>query len=134
MTVDPARIMKIREDLETATLRINPLIQRAESAFSKIGPGFPASVLLERVPPRRGKKGPHYLHKLWLRRHGTSWRLFVESCPEDMSKTPTFSLLETSSRRLRLLALKALPELEAALFPNSGGRSASPVSARPRRS
>lgn len=135
MTVDHARLKKVREDLEAITLKINPLILRAEAAFSRLGPKFPAAVLLERVPPRRGKRGPHYLHRLWLRRHGTSWRMFVESCPEDISRAPTFSPLETSSRRLRLLALEALPELEVALFPSSAKRtSASPVSTTPRRS
>lgn len=101
----------------------------------KAGPPFPAFVLLERAAPRRGKRGPHSLRKLWLRRHETSWRLFVESGPEDISRRSTFSLLETSSRRIRLLALKALPELERALFPSSAGMpSASSASTTPRRS
>jgi hypothetical protein len=126
MTVDLARIKKVQDDLEA--------VVRAEAAILKLGPSFPAFVLLERVPPRRGKK-VHSFRKLWLRRHEMSWRLLVESGPEDLSRSPAFSLLEHASRRVRLLALKALPELERALFPSSARTpSASSASATPRRS
>ena len=110
-TVRLAHARQLSSRFAAATDALNVALADAEKALTELGLGVSASVLIASEDFEDGDTPYTYASYLTFCKTGKTWRLQVESGPDDDPAHFSSSPVCDTSRETRLLAAKHLPEL-----------------------